>query len=81
MRILRGKWRDKNCEENLVTEANELKSISKIIMWAEGVSFMIASFTSAAFFIFLAAITILTPFFANTLAVSAPIPDVAPIYF
>lgn len=78
MRMLRGKWRDKKWEQNLVTEAMELKSISIIKIWADGFSFKIVSFTSSAFFIFLAAITILTPLFAKTLAVSAPIPDVAP---
>lgn len=79
MRILRGISSDKNSEQNFLMEANELRSISKTMMSAFGCSFCIFSFTLAAFLKSLAGITIFTPLFANTLAVSAPIPDVAPI--
>lgn len=47
-------------------------------MSAQGLCFFMASFSKAAFFKSLAGITNLTPLFANALAVSAPIPDVAP---
>lgn len=77
-RMLRGSPRDKNSKQNLFTEVNELRSISSRIISASGLSFWIASFTLAAPFRSLAGITILTPLFANTRAVSAPIPDVAP---
>ena len=78
MRILRGNLRARNSEQNFCTEARELRSISKIIISAFGVSLWILSLTSLALFKSLAPITTLTPLFANTLAVSAPIPDVAP---
>lgn len=78
--MLRGNPRDKNSEQNLLIEANELKSISNNIISAFGVSFWILSLTSLALFKSLAGITTLTPLFANTLAVSAPIPDVAPFH-
>lgn len=78
MRMLSGNPRARNWLENLWTEANELRSISQTIISAWGLSFRIASFIWAAFFKSLAAITILTPLFAITLAVSAPIPEVPP---
>lgn len=79
MRILRDNPSDKNSVQNLFTEVNELKSTSNSTISACGLSFWISSFSSAALLKSLAGITILTPFFANTLAVSAPIPDVAPL--
>lgn len=78
MRMLSGNPRARKWLQNLWTEAKELRSISNTIISASGLSFWIASFTWAAFFKSLAGITILTPLFANTLAVSAPIPEVAP---
>lgn len=81
MRMWSGSCKDKNSAENLWIEANELKSISNNIIWAIGVSFCINSFKISAFFKSLAGNTILTPLFANTLAVSDPIPDVAPVIF
>lgn len=78
MRILRGSSKAKNSEQNLCTEAKELRSISNRITSAWGLSFWIFSLTSLAFLKSLAPITTLTPLFANTLAVSAPIPEVAP---
>lgn len=78
MRMLRGKFRDRNSEQNLLMEVKELRSISSTVMSAFGDSLRILSFTSSAFLRFLAGITILTPLFASTLAVSAPIPEVAP---
>lgn len=80
MRIWRGSPNDKKSEQNFWIEANELKSISNKIISAAGLSFCMDSFTSAALIKSLAGIIILTPFFASTLAVSAPIPDVAPYY-
>lgn len=81
MRMWRGSCKDKNSAQNLWIEAKELKSISNNIIWAIGVSFCINSFIISAFFTSLAGIIILTPLFASTLAVSAPIPDVAPVIF
>lgn len=78
MRMFKGSSRDKNSEQNLLMEANELRSISNTIISALGLSLRILSFISLAFFKFLAGIMTLTPLFAITLAVSAPIPDVAP---
>lgn len=78
MRILRGNPKARKSEENFLTEAKQLKSVSNIIISAFGVSFCITFFTSAAFFKSLAGITTLTPLLANTLAVSTPIPEVAP---
>lgn len=78
MRMLSGNPRERNWEQNLLTEAIELRSISSNVISASGISLSIFSLTMAAFFKFLAGIIILTPLFARTLAVSAPIPDVAP---
>ena len=78
MRILSGSSKAKNLEQNLCTEPKELRSTSNRITSAFGLSFCIFSITSLAFLKSLAAITTLTPLFANTLAVSAPIPEVAP---
>jgi len=78
MRILRGSSKAKNSEQNLCTEPKELRSISNRTTSAFGLSFCMFLFTSLAFFKSLAAITTLTPLFANTLAVSAPIPELAP---
>lgn len=79
MRMFRGSPRARKPEQNLFTETNELISVSNIIISAFGLSFCIASFTPAAFFKSLAGITILIPFLASALAVSTPIPDVAPL--
>lgn len=78
MSMLRGSPRDRNSEQNLLVEVKELRSIPNTIMSALGDSLRIFSFTSSALLRFLAGITILTPLFASTLAVSAPIPEVAP---
>lgn len=78
MRILRGNSKAKNSEQNLCTEAKELRSISNRITSAFGLSFRIFPLTSLAFSMSLAPITTLTPLLAKTLAVSAPIPEVAP---
>jgi len=79
MRMLRGSPRARKPEQNLFTETNELISVSNIIISAFGLSFCITSFTPAAFVKSLAGITILIPFLASALAVSTPIPDVAPL--
>lgn len=76
--MLSGSPRDKNSAQNLLMEVKELRSISNNMILAFGDSCKILSLTSAAFLKFLAGITILTPLFANTLDVSAPIPEVAP---
>lgn len=76
--MCRGSPRDKNSEQNLLMEANELRSISNTITSAFGLSFWILSFISPAFFKSLAGMITLTPLLAITLAVSAPMPDVAP---
>lgn len=80
IKILSGNPEARNSEQNLVTELKELRLISIIITSASGISFRILSLTPAARFKFLAVITTLTPHLAKTLAVSAPIPDVAPIF-
>lgn len=80
MRMLRGNPRARNRAQNLRIEAIELKSISITTISAVGVSRRILSLTSAALFTSLAGIISLNPLFANTLAVSAPIPDVAPAF-
>lgn len=78
MRMFRGNFRDKKLEQNLVMEVKEVRSISRTMMVALVYSSNIFCFISSAFLRFLAAITILIPLIASTLAVSAPIPDVAP---
>lgn len=78
--MCRGNPRDKNSEQNLWIEPNELKSISNMIISASALSLSILSFTLSAFLKSLAGITTLTPLLASTLAVSAPIPDVAPTH-
>lgn len=78
MRILRGRSKAKNWEQNLCTEAKELRSIFNRITSAFGLSFNILSLTSLPFLKSLTPITTLTPLFANTLAVSAPTPELAP---
>lgn len=81
MRMLSGSPEAAKSTQNLLTEAKELRSISDTKISASALSLLILSFTFAAFFRSLAAITILTPLFAITLAVSSPIPDVAPFSF
>lgn len=78
MRMCRGNPKDKNSEQNLWIEAKELRSISRMIISACGLPLCMLSFTFCAFVRSLAGITILTPLFARTRAVSAPMPDVAP---
>lgn len=78
MRMLSGSPRARKPEQNLLTETNELISVSNITISAFGLSSRITSFSSSAFFRSLAGITILKPFLASALAVSTPIPDVAP---
>lgn len=78
MRMCRGNPNDRNSEQNLWIDPNELKSISKMIISACGLSFCMLSFTLSALLKSLAGITTLTPLLASTLAVSRPMPDVAP---
>lgn len=60
-------------------EANEHRFSSSTIISAWGLSFSIISLVLVALFMSLAGMTSLTPLFASTLAVSAPMPEVAPI--
>lgn len=78
MRMLRGNRSDKKAEQNFWMEANELRSISIRKISAPGVSSWIHALTSAALLRSLAGMTSLRPLFASTLAVSAPMPEVAP---
>lgn len=78
MRRLRGRSRDSKPETNLRTEEMELRSSSITTISVSGNSETIFFLASSAAFTFLAGKINLAPRFANTLAVSAPIPDVAP---
>lgn len=78
MRRLRGRWRDSNPATKLRTEEIELRSSSMTTISASGNSDTILPLASSAAFTFLAGKTSLAPRLASTLAVSAPIPDVAP---
>lgn len=78
MRRLRGRSRDLKSATKLRTEAMELRSSSITTISVSGNSETIFSFASSAAFTFLAGNINLAPRFASTLAVSAPIPDVAP---
>ncbi len=79
MRILIGKSRDLKSSANFRTDANELTSNSRTSKGADGVSFNISSFTASPFLMFRTAMMICPPRFANTRAVSFPIPAVAPV--
>lgn len=81
MRRLRGKCKDSNSETKFVTEFRELRSraITVIREWSiHSDSDTIRAFASSAALRSRAGMTILAPRLANTLAVSSPIPDVAP---
>lgn len=78
MRRLRGRSRDSKSATKLRTEAIELRSSSITTISVSGNSETILSFASSAAFTFLAGNINLASRFASTLAVSAPIPDVAP---
>ncbi len=79
MRILIGKSRDLKSSANFRTDANELTSNSRTSKGADGVSFNISSFTASPFWMFRTPMMICPPRFANTRAVSFPIPAVAPV--
>lgn len=78
MRRLRGKLRDSNSATKLRTEARELRSSAIAKISASGDSDRIRDFVSSAVFMLRAGRISRAPRFANTLAVSAPIPDVPP---
>lgn len=78
MRRLRGRWRDSKSETKLLTESRELRSRAMTRISEPGHSSPIRALVSSAAFIFRAGRISLAPRFANTRAVSAPIPDVAP---
>jgi hypothetical protein len=79
MRILIGKSRELKSSANFRTDANELTSNSRTSKGADGVSFNISSFTASPFWMFRTPMMICPPRFANTRAVSFPIPAVAPV--
>ena len=78
IRILRGNPRLRNWFTKERTEERELRSMRRMMILALGVSCKIELLRVCAALTFLAGITTHAPLFANTLAVSAPIPDVAP---
>lgn len=78
MRRLRGKRRVSNSETNRLTEARELRSSDMTTISESGFSDTMRALASSAAFKLLAGNISLAPRFANTRAVSAPIPDVAP---
>lgn len=79
MRRLRGKSRDSNSATNLRTESQELRSSPITITCDSGNSDTIRALVSSAALRLRAGNTSRAPRFASTLAVSAPIPDVAPV--
>lgn len=79
MRRLRGRWRERNLETNDRTEERELRSRGRTMISDKGDSAKMRFFISSAVLRLRAGITSLAPRFARTLAVSAPIPDVAPV--
>lgn len=81
MRILTGKLRDSNSDTKFRTEVSELRSRAMTITSDSGNSETILAFASSAALRFRAGSTNLAPRLAKTLAVSAPIPDVAPVSF
>ncbi|CAK9148488.1 unnamed protein product [Ilex paraguariensis] len=78
MRRLRGKLREINSATKLRTELRELRSRAKTKISESGNSDTIRALASTAALRFRAGRTSLAPRLANTRAVSAPIPDVAP---
>lgn len=80
MRRLRGKLREWNWETKLRTEERELRSRGKTTISEPGQSDAKRALASSAALRLRAGSTNLAPLFANTRAVSAPIPDVAPIF-
>uniref|UniRef100_A0A2P2QEQ4 Short-chain dehydrogenase TIC 32ic isoform X1 n=1 Tax=Rhizophora mucronata TaxID=61149 RepID=A0A2P2QEQ4_RHIMU len=79
MRRLRGKFRERNSETNLRTELRELRSSAMTVISEPGNSDKRRALASSAAFRLRTGSTSRAPLFANTLAVSAPIPDVAPV--
>lgn len=79
MRRLRGRSRERKWETKERTEARELRSSAMATTSASGNSAKILPRASSAAFTLLAGHTSRAPRFASTLAVSAPIPDVAPM--
>ena len=78
MRRWRGKPREWNWLTKLLTELSELRSRAITMISESGHSDTIRAFASSAAFTLRAGRINLAPRFANTRAVSAPIPDVAP---
>lgn len=80
MRRLRGSWSDSNSETKFLTEARELRSSAMTTISESGNSETIRALASSAALRLRAGRTSFAPRLANTRAVSAPMPDVAPNY-
>jgi hypothetical protein len=76
---LRGSSRERKSDTKLRTEARELRSRGKIMISDPGHSEIIRALASSAAFRLRAGRIKRAPRFAKTRAVSAPIPDVAPV--
>lgn len=79
MRMLSGRWRDSKSATNRRTEESELRSRCMTMISASGNSERIRDFVSSAVLTLRAGSISLAPRLARTRAVSAPIPDVAPV--
>lgn len=79
MRRLRGKLRDSNCTTKLRTELRELRSRAITMISDSGNSDTMRALASSAALRLRAGRTRRAPRLAKTRAVSAPIPDVAPV--
>jgi len=81
MSMFRGRFRALKSSTNLRIDAKEDKSNGMTSTIAFGVSSKNLCFISSPSFVLRTAIITCAPFFANTLAVSLPIPLVAPTIF
>lgn len=80
MRMFKGRLRARNCWTKDRTDERELRSILRGMILAWGVSCKMELLRALAAFKFRAGIITQAPLFASTLAVSAPIPEVAPVH-
>lgn len=78
MRMFSGRPEELKLVANFLTDAIELRSNSRALIFAHGFSLAIFPWTSLPASMFLTPITTLTPRNARTLAVSKPIPLDAP---
>lgn len=79
MRRWRGRCRERNLETNDRTDERELRSSGRTMISDHGDSAEMRAFISSAVLRLRAGITSLAPRLARILAVSAPMPDVAPV--